>query len=229
MAPGPPDRAASGILCGPGNGGFAVSKLHSSSPKRATVRRRLPIRAPHRPGAAPLQPAARAATGARWRPAALLARGRAVGLALVAGPLLLAAAAPVADQADAIVGVWRTDPTDKGYAHIEVIHSDGRYEGRVIWLSEPDFPPGDPEAGRPKSDRLNPDPQLRGRPILGMSLMEGLRYEAGVWRDGRIYDPETGKTYRCNIRLADDGTLRLRGFIGVSLFGRSTVWSPVSS
>jgi uncharacterized protein (DUF2147 family) len=143
--------------------------------------------------------------------------------------LVLAAPLPAAADPDAIVGLWRTDPTDKGYAHVEVTLQDGRYEGRVVWLSEPDFPPGDSQAGQPKADRLNPDPVLRQRPILGLSMMAGFRFVDGVWRGGRIYDPETGKTYKCTLRLAADGTLKVRGYIGISLLGRTTVWVPASS
>jgi uncharacterized protein (DUF2147 family) len=143
--------------------------------------------------------------------------------------LLLAAPLPAAADPDAIVGQWRTEPTDKGYAHVEVTRHHDLYEGRVVWLSEPDFPLGDVEAGRPKADRLNPDPRLRGQPILGMSLMTGFRYSKGTWKGGRIYDPETGKTYKCIIKLDDDGTLKLRGYIGISLIGRTAVWVPTSS
>ncbi len=143
--------------------------------------------------------------------------------------LALAASMPAVADPDAILGLWRTDPTDKGYAHVEVTRRDGLYEGSVVWLSEPEFPPGDPEAGRPKVDRLNPDPELRGQPILGMRLMRGFRYDDGAWKGGRIYDPETGNTYKCGIRLGDDGSLRLRGYVGVPLIGRTTVWARADS
>ena len=59
--------------------------------------------------------------------------------------------------------------------------------------------------------------------------MSGFRYDDGVWRGGRIYDPESGKTYKAIIRLGDDGRLKLRGYIGISLIGRNTVWVPASS
>jgi uncharacterized protein (DUF2147 family) len=138
-------------------------------------------------------------------------------------PLLLTAPL-AASEADAILGLWQTEPTDKGYARIEIGRQGELYAGRIVWLSEPDFPPGDEMAGQPKVDRLNPAPELRGRPILGLPLMVGFRYDGDQWKDGRIYDPETGNTYRGKIRLASDGTLRLRGFIGISLLGRTTVW-----
>ncbi len=145
---------------------------------------------------------------------------------VLCAPLFLLLAAPaVAAEADVILGRWQTEPTDKGYAHVEVVAEGGLYQGRIVWLSEPDFPAGDEMAGQPKLDRLNPDPQLRGRPIIGLALMEGFSYEGeGRWKGGRIYDPETGKTYKCNLRLDQDGTLRVRGYVGISLIGRTTVW-----
>lgn len=136
---------------------------------------------------------------------------------------MLVVAAPAA-ATDSIVGLWRTDPTDQGYAHVEVTRNGGLYEGRVVWLSQPLFPAGDPEAGQPKVDRLNPDPELRGQPIIGLPLMSGFRHVEGVWKGGRIYDPETGKTYKCVLRIGEDGTLRVRGYVGISLLGRTTVW-----
>jgi uncharacterized protein (DUF2147 family) len=139
--------------------------------------------------------------------------------------LVLAVPLPAAADADAILGLWQTAPTDKGYAHVEITRQDGLYGGRVVWLSEPDFPPGDPEEGQPKADRFNPEPELRGRPILGLSLMQGFRnVGARVWKGGRIYDPENGQTYKCSMKLRADGTLRVRGFIGISLLGRTTTW-----
>lgn len=147
-----------------------------------------------------------------------------LGFSIVA--LLLAAASPAVADSDAIVGLWQSDPTENGYAHIEVTRRGGLYEGRVVWLSDPDFPSGDPDAGRPKSDRLNPDPELRGQPILGLRLMEGFHYAGGLWKGGRIYDPETGKTYKCNLRLDEGGNLEVRGYVGISLLGRTTVWVP---
>lgn len=144
-------------------------------------------------------------------------------LLLVVAPLAAAA------EADAILGLWQTDATDKGYAHVEITRRDGLYEGRIVWLSEPDFPSGDPEAGRPKADRLNPDPELRGQPILGLQLMTGFRFADDTWKGGRIYDPETGKTYKCGIKLGADGILRVRGFIGISLLGRTTAWVRATS
>lgn len=134
-----------------------------------------------------------------------------------------------AESADGIVGVWETAPTDKGYAHIEITRAGDDFNGTIVWLSEPLYPAGDEMAGQPKIDRLNPDTALRERPIIGLQIVNGLRYAGDErWDSGTIYDPETGKTYKSKATLADGGeTLKLRGFIGISLLGRTSQWKRI--
>ncbi|MCG8434373.1 MAG: DUF2147 domain-containing protein [Gammaproteobacteria bacterium] len=131
------------------------------------------------------------------------------------------------EEADQITGIWATA---KAEAHVEVSKNEKGYYGTIIWLNEPFFPEDDEEgmAGQAKVDRENPDPDLRMRPIIGTEIMSGFQYVGGnLWRDGTIYDPNNGKTYKCKIWLTDKGTLKVRGYIGVSLFGRTEVWTPV--
>lgn len=81
---------------------------------------------------------------------------------------------------------------------------------------------GDP----PRLDDKNPDPSLRHRPLQGMTIMGGFTYAGkGRWKGGTIYDPNSGKTYKATVTLVDRNTLKLRGYIGVSLFGRSDTWT----
>jgi uncharacterized protein (DUF2147 family) len=144
--------------------------------------------------------------------------------------LLVAWSAAAGADGDAIVGVWQTQPEDHGYAHIEIEPQGDEYVGKIVWLSEPDYPEDDADGmgGQPKIDRENPDPALRERPIVGLRLLQGLEYAGdGRWKNGRIYDPANGKSYKCQMKLEDDGSLKVRGFIGFSLLGRSTVWTPV--
>ncbi len=139
-----------------------------------------------------------------------------------------AAAAPPA-QADAVLGLWATAPTDNGFAHVEVTRDEaGTFSGTIVWLSQPDYPPDDPGGmgGQPKVDRENPDPSLRKRPILGLPMLQGFTWAGkNEWKGGTIYDPESGKTYKAWMRLQKDGSLKVRGYIGVSLLGRTTVWT----
>lgn len=93
--------------------------------------------------------------------------------------------------------------------------------GRLLWLR---LRPSDnnPEA----VDDRNPRPELRRRKLCGLVMMWALR-PAGQseWDGGSLYDPQSGKTYRGKILLEPNDTLSLRGYIGISLIGRSQIWT----
>lgn len=134
----------------------------------------------------------------------------------------------VEPDTDAIVGLWATEDEE---AHVRITREGEEYAGEIVWLSEPVYPPDDERgmAGRKKVDRNNPDESLHDRPILGLEIMEGFTYAGdGLWKGGRIYDPDNGKTYKCKVTLQDDGSLHVRGFIGFSLLGRTSTWTPVA-
>jgi len=139
----------------------------------------------------------------------------------------LLAAGPAAAEGDEILGLWHTEPEDHGYARVEITKENGRYNGQIVWLCEPDYPEGDEGGmgGQPKVDRENPDTDLRSRPIVGIHLLADFEYAGkNQWKRGTIYDPKNGKTYKCNIKLQDEDTLKVRGYIGMSLLGRTTIW-----
>lgn len=149
-------------------------------------------------------------------------------LLLLAALILPAAAALAADPgADAVLGLWATEDEK---AHVEVTQEGGEYAGKIVWLKEPIYPPDDEQgmAGQEKVDRENPDPKLQKRPIIGLQIVHGFTYAGdGLWKGGQIYDPDNGKTYKSKMTLQEDGTLFVRGFIGFSLLGRTTVWTRV--
>lgn len=97
----------------------------------------------------------------------------------------------------------------------------GELCGRIVW-----FVPAPRDVGKPPFDGRNPDPALRGRPICGMVMMGGFK-PAGEheWSGGWIYDPESGDTYHARMALEADGRLRLRGYIGIPLFGETQLWT----
>lgn len=147
--------------------------------------------------------------------------------------VMLAAALPAAGaDGAAILGLWATEPDAvDGNGHVEVYEKDGRYHGRLVWLEKPEYNADDEQGmgGQTKVDRENPDPALKTRPLLGLVVMEGFVFDGDdLWHQGTIYDPDNGKTYKCKVRLGDHGELRVRGFIGVSLLGRTTSWTRVS-
>jgi len=140
---------------------------------------------------------------------------------------LLLASAVHADNPDAIAGKWLDQEKE---AQIEIYKCGDRYCGKIIWLKEPSYPANDPKGmgGKPRVDRENPDPSKKSRPIAGMNLVWGFSFSGGnLWEDGFIYNPREGKTYKCKITLETPDHLRLRGFIGISLIGKTTHWTRV--
>ena len=127
-------------------------------------------------------------------------------------------------------GRWITQDEE---AQIEISEENGVIFGSIVWLKEPLVPQDAPEGGVPgeeKKDIHNPDPKLRDRTVLGLKIVDGFRPDekkSGHWSGGTIYDGRAGKTYRCHLTLRKDGKLKVRGFIGVSLLGRTDIWTRV--
>ncbi len=132
------------------------------------------------------------------------------------------------DGGDAVVGLWRTAPSPDGAAIVKIVREGKTYHGTIVWLEKPLYGPGEERPGQPKVDLNNPDPKLRERPVLGLEILQGFRYAGGAkWKNGTIYDPSNGKTYKCKMWLDEPGTLKVRGYIGFSLLGRSETWQHV--
>lgn len=150
---------------------------------------------------------------------------RSLKLILVLSTAALFATPVTADNGDGVLGMWMTVD---GKARIEIVRNDQAYEGRIVWLKEPVYPADDDKgmAGQPKVDRENPDKTLKARPVIGLLLVQGFKYAGdNVWDDGTIYDPEDGKTYSCTMTLRMDGSLKVRGYWGISWFGRTQIWT----
>lgn len=143
---------------------------------------------------------------------------------LLAIVLLFTAGSAFGAGSDAVLGVWKSEGEK---SHVEIYKSGSTYCGRIVWLKEPTYTKKeDGPVGQAKTDRNNPDPARQSRPIVGLRIMEG--FVAGGenrWENGTIYDPENGKTYRCKMKLAAPDRLEVRGYIGISLLGRTTVWT----
>ncbi len=129
-------------------------------------------------------------------------------------PLLLSA-----QNADRILGTWYNGERS---SKIEIVKTtSGAYQGRIVWLSQPND-----DAGNPKVDTKNPNRELRSRALMRLVILTGLQFKEGNRYDGgRIYDPKSGNTYSCKAELRNNNTLALRGFMGVSLIGRTDVWT----
>jgi uncharacterized protein (DUF2147 family) len=134
--------------------------------------------------------------------------------------------------ADEILGQWYTD---KNESKVQVVKKDGKYYGTIIWLAEPKYPADDAEAGKIKHDRFNPNKKAQGNPTIGIQVLKDFTYDAAdkSWSGGTIYDPAHGTTYKCVIRVqadpkgVDGKSLFVRGYIGIQILGRTTVWYRV--
>ena len=135
-----------------------------------------------------------------------------------------------ASQADDILGVWQTEKDDNGYAHVEIYKENDRYFGKMIWFLNPVYPADDPNGlgGQAIIDLENPDESLRSRPLINMVMLKNFVFRGSRWTKGSIYDAGTGKTYKSKMWLDKKGNLSVRGYIGVALMGRTTVWTPVT-
>jgi uncharacterized protein (DUF2147 family) len=141
------------------------------------------------------------------------------------GAVLIAAAPCLAAHADDILGVWFNSEKD---ARIEIAKCGEKYCGTVVWLKEPNYPEESKDGipGTPKIDHHNPDPSLRKGPIIGLRIVDDFSFAGeNLWKDGRVYDPKNGKTYKGKMTLVSPMQLDLRGYIGISLVGRTTTWT----
>ncbi len=123
-------------------------------------------------------------------------------------------------QPDAIVGTW-VNASGKG--HIQIYKQGDKYYGKLVWLKEPND-----AQGNPKLDVKNPNASLRTKHLLGSIILRDFVYDDKEWNSGRIYDPQNGKEYKCFLRLKDSKTLNVRGYVGVSLLGRTETWTRVN-
>jgi len=127
-----------------------------------------------------------------------------------------------ADEGDAVIGRWITEKKDSG---VEVVPCEGRYCVKIVWLKEPIN-----EDGTEKTDANNPDGALKNRKIIGLTIAKNFEYAGdNKWKEGKIYDPDNGKTYSCNMALEKKDRLKIRGFIGFSLLGRTTYWTRMGN
>jgi uncharacterized protein (DUF2147 family) len=135
--------------------------------------------------------------------------------------LCIAFGAQAQNNADDIVGVWKNG---EGTGMVQIYKTkSGHYAGKLVWLKEPI----DPDTGNPKLDKRNPDEKKRTLPTLGLINLKNFTYNAEdkIWEDGKIYDPKNGQEYSCKITMENNSTINVRGFIGISLIGRTDTWT----
>ncbi|MBM3337042.1 MAG: DUF2147 domain-containing protein [Betaproteobacteria bacterium] len=118
------------------------------------------------------------------------------------------------------VGLWRTidDKSGKEKSLVRVTESNGQLQLTIEKIFRE---PG--EDPNPLCDKC--PGEKKNKPVIGMQIGNGLKKDGDVWSGGEILDPQNGKTYKCKVWLEDKGKkLNVRGFIGVSVLGRTQVW-----
>ena len=114
---------------------------------------------------------------------------------------------------DEILGEWWTE-NNEGRIRI-TRDKEGYYRGTTSCCARD---------GKPTLDVNNPKPELRNRSTLGIVIIWKLKYEDGEYVDGYVYNPRDGKTYRMEMKVIDSDTLKIRGYMGISLLGQTQVW-----
>jgi uncharacterized protein (DUF2147 family) len=132
--------------------------------------------------------------------------------------VLLLGTAPGVAADPSPVGIWRTfDDDGKETGRIEITEQNNLLYGRIVAIADP---------AKAKAVCRDCTDERRNQPVLGMVVMNGLHREDDGWTGGHILDPQNGSTYRCSLSLGDGGRkLVVRGYLGISLFGRSQTWT----
>ena len=119
------------------------------------------------------------------------------------------------NQGDDILGEWlNADKT----GIIEIYKKDNKYYGKIVRGAD---------KSPTKYDIHNPDPIEQKKRLLGKIILKDFTYDDDEWEDGTIYNPTNGKTYSCVMELAESNVLEITGYIGITLFGKTQLWTRV--
>ena len=124
-------------------------------------------------------------------------------------------------SSQSILGKWASvyENTKNIESVIEIYEEGDKIFGKIIAISDPSR----------KNALCNLcEGNLKDKPILGMVIVRDLKQDEDEWSGGRVLDPKNGKEYKCTISLKDENTMKLRGYIGFSVFGRTAYWYRVN-
>ena len=139
---------------------------------------------------------------------------------IVAAMLMMMLAGGALADTSSPAGVWKSidDKTKKERSIILITDVNGELKGVVEKIFDQ---PGDDPAHLCKECK----DERKDKPIVGMTILWGLKKDGDGWSGGEILDPKNGKIYRAKMSLSEDGkSLKVRGFIGISLIGRTQTW-----
>jgi uncharacterized protein (DUF2147 family) len=125
---------------------------------------------------------------------------------------LLSVSLLASSNADAILGEWLSQEKD---GKIVIFKQGDQYFGKISWGKIPG-----------KKDTKNPEEKLRNKDLVGAVILKNFKFTGSSWENGTIYDPNSGKTYDCILKIRDGNkTLDIRGFVGAAMFGRTSTWT----
>lgn len=123
-------------------------------------------------------------------------------------------------QAQSITGKWKTfdDETGDAKSIVEIYEKNGKIYGKIIEILE-----------KGKEDKTcdKCKGSKKDKPVNGMVIIEGLSKDGDTWEDGTILDPRNGNVYKCRINLENSDKLKVRGYLGISLLGRTQYWTRI--
>ncbi len=128
-------------------------------------------------------------------------------------------------EEQSIAGFWKTidDTTKKPRSIVQLYVKDGELRAKIVKIFLREGEDENPVCDKCPGDKKN-------KPAMGMEILTGMEKRGDEWSGGHILDPDSGRSYRCRMRLTDNGQkLDVRGFIGISLLGRTQTWIRVSS
>ncbi|QIK54828.1 DUF2147 domain-containing protein [Dysgonomonas sp. HDW5B] len=123
-------------------------------------------------------------------------------------------------NAQSVIGKWKTfdDATGDAKSIVEITEKDGKIYGKVIEILNPEK----------KNAKCNNCPDSdKDKPVLGLYVIKGLSKDGKEYSNGKILDPSSGKLYKCTVSLDGNDKLKVRGYVGISAFGRNQIWTRV--
>lgn len=128
--------------------------------------------------------------------------------------------------ANSLAGYWQNidDHTHLSAGIVHIWQKNGKYYGRIVKIYK--------QGGNKPTDKcVKCKSVLHNKPILGMVVLRNMTYRGkSEYKGGTILDPKVGKTYKCSMKLIKDGkVLKVRGYIGIPLLGRTQYWYRVGS
>jgi uncharacterized protein (DUF2147 family) len=123
-------------------------------------------------------------------------------------------------SANDILGKWKTidDETGEVKSIVEIYEKNGKYYGKVIQIMNK-------ARQDAKCDKCTGS--KKNKPVLGLEIIVDMKKDDDEFTGGKILDPESGKEYKCNISFETKNKLKVRGYIGFSLIGRTQYWHKI--